>query len=143
MVSGINHVTISVQDLERSLNFYTNVLSLRPLARWHKGAYLLAGEAWLCLALDSQRGGVVSMEYTHMALSVPQESFAATVERLTSYGSPTWQSNRSPGDSFYFLDPDNHKLEIHVSSWRERLKHLVADPPEGFRLLWGADTPAL
>jgi catechol 2,3-dioxygenase-like lactoylglutathione lyase family enzyme len=135
MVSGINHLTLSVRDLERSLNFYANVLSLRPLARWHKGAYLLAGNDWLCLAVDFHRRGEVATEYTHVALSVSRDNFNAAVERLTSYGSPTWQANRSPGDSFYFLDPDGHKLEIHASSWRERLKHMVSNPPKDFRLL--------
>ena len=40
-----------------------------------------------------------------------------------------WQENRSPGDSFYFLDPNGHKLEIHVSDLDARVKTLKDAPP--------------
>ena len=44
MIGSLNHVTLSVRDLDRSFAFYRDVLGLRPLARWKKGVYLLAGE---------------------------------------------------------------------------------------------------
>jgi hypothetical protein len=40
-----------------------------------------------------------------------------------------WQENRSHGKSFYFLDPDGHKLEIHASDLRSRLEDLKHKPP--------------
>lgn len=137
MVKGINHVTLSVVDLDRSLHFYTDILGMRPLARWYSGAYLLAGDDWVCLAVDSRRRASALPEYTHLALTVSQNDFDSAVDRLNSSGAPRWQFNRSPGDSIYFLDPDRHKLEIHVSSWQERLEHMTTNPPKGFKLLSG------
>ena len=42
MISRLNHTTLSVKDLNRFFRFYTEELG-RPVARWYKGAYLLAG----------------------------------------------------------------------------------------------------
>ena len=52
MVVGINHITLSVSNLEISFNFYTQILGCKPLAKWKRGAYLLAGNLWLCLSVD-------------------------------------------------------------------------------------------
>ncbi|MEL7226304.1 MAG: VOC family protein, partial [Cyanobacteria bacterium J06576_12] len=49
MITGLNHVTLSVLDLDRSFEFYTQILSFQPLAKWKKGAYLLAGDLWFTL----------------------------------------------------------------------------------------------
>ena len=37
MITGINHVTLAVSDLERSFSFYTAVIGLRPVAKWARG----------------------------------------------------------------------------------------------------------
>ena len=50
MISGVNHITLSVIDLDKSFKFYTEVLSCKPVAKWKRGAYLLAGNLWLCLS---------------------------------------------------------------------------------------------
>ncbi len=130
MITGLNHTTLAVRDLEKSFLFYTRELGLRPVARWYKGAYLAAGNDWICLNLDSETRTAPYPEYTHLAFSVAQEEFAAMVTCLQEAGVICWQSNRSFGDSFYFLDPDGHKLEIHTSDLKARLGALQATPPK-------------
>jgi catechol 2,3-dioxygenase-like lactoylglutathione lyase family enzyme len=44
MIQSINHITLSIADVERSFAFYTTVLGFRPVAKWPKGDYLLAGD---------------------------------------------------------------------------------------------------
>ena len=34
MIRGINHITLSVQDIEKSFTFYTHVLGLQPIAKF-------------------------------------------------------------------------------------------------------------
>jgi catechol 2,3-dioxygenase-like lactoylglutathione lyase family enzyme len=121
MITGINHVTLSVKDVSESVDFYTGVLGLTPVARWPKGAYLLAGDLWLALVLDSHVRAGPLPEYTHVAFTVPDEDFQELSERVRASGAGIWQDNWTEGDSLYFLDPNGHKLEIHSSDLAARL----------------------
>ncbi|MCC7705074.1 fosfomycin resistance glutathione transferase [Janthinobacterium sp. GW460P] len=130
MLTGLNHLTLSVRDLDRSVVFYRDLLGLRLHARWERGAYLSAGDLWLCLSLDA--GAAISASgYTHYAFSISQEDFPAFAARLRTAGVAEWQHNRSAGDSLYFLDPDGHQLEIHVGSLAQRLAACRAAPYQG------------
>ena len=121
MILGINHITIAVTDLDRSFNFYKNILGFKPLMKHSCGAYLLAGDLWFCLDLDlSTRKGALQ-EYTHFAFTVRQADFSILSEKLRSSNAQIWKDNTSEGDSIYFLDPDGHKLEIHVGNWQSRI----------------------
>jgi catechol 2,3-dioxygenase-like lactoylglutathione lyase family enzyme len=129
MVRGINQITLAVRDLEASFVFYTEVLGLRPVAKWYRGAYLEAGGDWVCLSLDGAARSGSLPEYTHVAFTVDEADFSAAVKRLQGAKVECWQENRSPGASYYFLDPNGHKLEIHVSDLDARVKTLKAAPP--------------
>jgi predicted lactoylglutathione lyase len=69
-------------------------------------------------------------EYTHLAFTIDAADFDATVAKMQAAGVQSWQENRSPGNSFYFLDPDGHKLELHVANLKDRLQALAANPPK-------------
>jgi catechol 2,3-dioxygenase-like lactoylglutathione lyase family enzyme len=130
MIRRINHVTLAVRDLGASFAFYAEVLGLRPVARWFKGAYLEAGTDWICLSLDAETRSGPLGEYTHLAFSVDAESFGEAVKRLRSADVQCWHENRSEGESFYFLDPNGHKLEQHVGNLQSRLNALRELPPK-------------
>lgn len=121
MITGLNHLTLSVSNLDRSFDFYQNTLGCKPLAKWKCGAYLLAGDLWLTLALDSNTNTEVSTEYTHYAFSVSSEAFNYYYQNIEQLSLKVWKDSTSEGDSLYILDPDNHKLELHVGNWQTRL----------------------
>lgn len=129
MLTGLNHLTLAVTDLTRSIAFYQQLPGLRLHARWDNGAYFSCGELWLCLSVDS--AVTEKADYTHYAFTVSAENFAECVEHLQSVGAEMWKSNKSEGESFYFLDPDGHKLEIHVGSLAQRLAACRAKPYAG------------
>jgi catechol 2,3-dioxygenase-like lactoylglutathione lyase family enzyme len=130
MVLGLSHVTFSVSDLDRAFRFYHDVVGLRPVARWYRGAYFAAGEFWFCLNLENEFGDrVPSATYDHIAFSVAAEDFEWLSSRLVDAGVERWHENRSEGDSMYFLDPDGHKLEVHVGDLQSRIESLKATPP--------------
>jgi catechol 2,3-dioxygenase-like lactoylglutathione lyase family enzyme len=119
LIDGINHVTFAVTDLERSVGFSVGGLGARVARKWRAGAYLELGNLWLCLTVDSSL--VPSAGYSHVAFDVAPDAFPAAVRRLESAGARQWKENRSEGASFYFLDPDGHRLELHVGTLRSRL----------------------
>ena len=44
MLKDLNHITLSVSDLEKSLQFYRDVLGFTAHVMWDKGAYFSLGE---------------------------------------------------------------------------------------------------
>jgi catechol 2,3-dioxygenase-like lactoylglutathione lyase family enzyme len=128
MLQGLNHLTLSVSCLETSFNFYTQTLGCKPLARWQRGAYLLAGDLWLCLSLNCDRSK--ALDYTHIAFSVSPESLRQCRQNINQLNLKLWQENTSEGDSLYILDPDDHQLELHVGNWQTRLLAVQQNPYE-------------
>ncbi|MBU2899329.1 fosfomycin resistance glutathione transferase [Vibrio hepatarius] len=125
MVSGLNHLTLAVNDLEVSLAFYIQVLGFKGKVKWAKGAYLSAGDLWLCLSCDKPHP---SKDYSHIAFNVEEENFSALCQRLDKSSIKLWKKNCSEGLSAYLLDPDGHKLEIHCGNLNTRLDSLRAQP---------------
>ena len=129
MLTGLNHLTLAVRELPRSVDFYHQLLGLRLHARWDNGAYLSCGELWLCLSVDATT--TEKTDYTHYAFDVSKESFTVFVARLEPQGVVMWKSNKSEGESYYFLDPDGHRLELHVGSLAQRLAACREKPYSG------------
>ncbi len=75
MITGVNHVTVVVADLDRSLDFWRDALGLSLRAQSSKMAYL-------------------------------------------------------EGGTLYVLDPDGHKLELHLGDLASRLAHYRKTRPE-------------
>lgn len=129
MITGLNHITLVVSDITRSLSFYSDLLNFQPHARWNNGAYLSCGDLWLCLSVDEVS---VSTDYTHIAFGVSKEEYPTTADRLESVGVAIWKNNKSEGNSLYFLDPDHHKLELHDGDLVSRLLAVDQAPYEGW-----------
>ena len=124
MITGINHITLAVSNIAISFDFYYNVLGFKPLCKWNKGAYFLAGNDWFCLNVDNVESD--NKRCTHYAFTVKQEDFLTIKERIIQHGVIIYKDNVSEGESLYFLDPDEHKLEIHVGNWSSRIKNKKA-----------------
>lgn len=132
-ITGINHVTVAVSDLDRSIGFYRDVLGGRLAVRWAHGAYLTLGDLWWCLAVDEPQP---REDYSHLALEVAADDLEGWRRHLEAANVRFWKSDRSEGASLYLLDPDGHRLELHVGSLQTRLDSLRHRPYDG--LVWPA-----
>lgn len=128
MLQDLNHLTFTVNDLDRSIFFYQEILGFKLHAKWDKGAYLSLGNLWLCLSLGqtAQRD-----DYTHYAFSIKATQIDIFRTRLERFGVREWKINTSEGHSIYFLDPDQHKLEAHVGDIFSRLNACREEPYQG------------
>lgn len=140
MITGFNHITLAVKDIERSFTFYRDVLRFTSLCEGEGSAYFLVGDPkqpsclWLCLDRDPHRPETSCN--THYAFSVASEEFKAISNRIIESETIIFKENTSPGDSLYFLDPDGHKLEIHVGDWETRIQSKKENPGNWTNVEW-------
>jgi len=121
----IDHITIVVSDLDRSANFYTQVLGMELVDRPNfsiPGRWLQSGEMQIHLNLAGEDGGEPGVPYMganprsngfHYAFAVEDCDTAA--ETLRDMGIEVIDGPRSRPDRVrqcYFYDPDGHLLEI-------------------------------
>lgn len=131
-VKGFNHLTLSVKDISRSLDFYENQLGFTAEVRWATGAYLSYGDAWLCLSLCLDKKEEMRVHYTHYAFNIDTASLKAMCDDPSL---DIWQANQSEGESLYVRDPDGHQLEFHLGSLSSRLTSLKETPYQGLEWL--------
>lgn len=131
MLRGLNHITITVSNLGRSLHFYSELLGMKPDVCWDRGAYLSLGDSWFCLSCEAVNP---AQDYCHIALDIAENDFHVFANKLRAEHIVEWKQNTSEGNSLYFLDPDGHKLEIHSGNLESRLESLKLYPYKG--LMW-------
>ncbi|MEO0357773.1 MAG: hypothetical protein AAF386_05680 [Pseudomonadota bacterium] len=73
-----------------------------------------------------QGPGTPAQGDTHIAFDCAADDFGEMSDHIRQTAT-IWKENRSEGASLYFLDPDGHKLELHVGSMDSRL----SDPKMG------------
>ena len=120
-ITGLNHLTLAVSDLGRSVAFYSELLGFSIRMRSPSSAYLEAGTLWLALVLDAEVRRGPLPEYSHIAFSVVASELLPLADRLTKAGVSRWQE-ADDSDSFYFVDPDGHKLELYSGTLHDSLQ---------------------
>ncbi|AZK47927.1 VOC family protein [Paenibacillus lentus] len=125
-VVGFSHVTINVSDLDRSLDFYCNLLMMKLRHQGKADAYLEWGSAWICLI---QRPGLnkkieKGMGVDHVAFYINEDDFQEAVSVIERKGVTIVRGpiKRGKGWSINFLDPDGIELELHTSNLDERME---------------------
>jgi hypothetical protein len=71
---------------------------------------------------------------THLAFSLDEGTLEKFTFAIQAKGITIWKQNTGEGAPLYFLDPDKHKLEVHVGSLESRLAALKEQPYENLEL---------
>ena len=129
-VLGIDHVALSVSDLERSLKFYTEVLGLKITERENQKPgveyFLDCGTSLVGLIQGDSKGDNHVLQDgglggNHFSFRARTSDFDRIVEEVRSRDIPiTYLKKREKSWSLYFLDPDGNKLEI--TAWPQEDK---------------------
>jgi lactoylglutathione lyase len=111
---SMNHVSLSVVDVERSAAFYQRVLGMEIISRPANGGLNLGlgGESFLGLYNLPNPGGM-----HHLCIGVEDYNADALAEKLVAHGIEA-DVNRNPanrtsgGDQLYFNDPDGIRIQL-------------------------------
>ena len=125
-VHGLNHVTFSVSDLDKSILFYQSVFEAKLLLRAERMAYLELSGLWLALNVQADiPREEIKQSYTHLAFTLDAADIQPMKQRLKRLGvelRPDRLRVAGEGQSLYFADPDGHLLEFHTGKLVDRLQ---------------------
>ncbi|HWP60961.1 MAG TPA: VOC family protein [Candidatus Acidoferrales bacterium] len=124
---GVYHLGIPVDDMERAIKFYTEVLGMevfktgaddmgRTLAR----AELRSGNDIVVLFQRPKplaRNGFEQDGATHQAFTVDPEDFELAVQKMGEWGVKIHSTplvNRERGRGFYFFDTEGNLLQLYA-----------------------------
>jgi len=116
----IEHVNLTVSDLDHSIAFYCDLLDLE--VRWkglidaeRLGAHVGDDRCYLAL-FQAAADGAVEQDYTRPGLNhfgFVVDDLDATRRRLDRLGGTVhFEPEYEPGRRIYFLDPDGHEVEL-------------------------------
>ena len=115
-LEGIDHVALSVRDVEKAAQWYIDVLGFeKKFERMWDGIPIFIGKGTTALALfpakaDTPVSGDIRM--LHLAMRANRENFVAAQEELKQRGIKFEFQDHEISHSIYFRDPDGHRLEI-------------------------------
>ena len=99
---GLNHIALSVTDVERSRRFYERHLGLRTTSQSTGSAFLDCGENFVALFRSSEPG------LNHYSYSIPDYSQSDAARRLREVG----LEPKLRGGRIYFDDPDGIEVQL-------------------------------
>jgi catechol 2,3-dioxygenase-like lactoylglutathione lyase family enzyme len=112
--SGIDHIVLHVNDVERAKTFYTDVLGMTVYRENERQVFLHAGRQGVALFKKRDDTPLTAgNELNHLALSVATGTYEALKGELEKHGVAV---TGRPGEDrcIYFRDPDGHRLQLMV-----------------------------
>jgi catechol 2,3-dioxygenase-like lactoylglutathione lyase family enzyme len=110
----LNHASLIVSDLDRSVAFYQRVFGLPVKSRQQGGVNLALGDAFLGI----YQGGANAMPHiNHFCFGLRNFDPAATVAALEAQGLPAESRTRDGVTQVYTADPDNLRIQLQDTSF--------------------------
>lgn len=128
----IGHIHLKVSDLDRSINFYRDILGFQLMTKIeNSAAFLSAGGYHHHIGLNTweSEGGSPPPEGTtglyHFAILVPdRKALAKVMKRLMDNDWPVeGAADHGVSEAIYIRDPDDNGIEIYADRPREKWEH--------------------
>jgi catechol 2,3-dioxygenase-like lactoylglutathione lyase family enzyme len=124
-LDGMSHSGFDVEDIERCEKFYTEVLGAKvEWKRTRKGSdkptsmKLYVGDLGLSIGVVSREEKIEVPRAVHWAYRADHEHVLEYIEHVKACGvevdGPVGHGNEPQNVSWFFADPDGHKLEIEA-----------------------------
>jgi catechol 2,3-dioxygenase-like lactoylglutathione lyase family enzyme len=110
----LNHASLIVTDLERSVAFYQRTFGLTVKSRQQGGVNLAVGDAFLGVY---QGGPNATPHIDHICFGLRGFDPAATVAALEAHGLPAESRTRDGVTQVYTADPDNLRVQLQDVSF--------------------------
>ena len=129
MISGLSHITLVVEDLNRSAQMLLEVFGAEEV--YSSGGktfsiasekFFLIGDVWICLMEGSPPK---ERTYNHIAFKIEESQLQDYRKRIEAMGLEVEQGRSrvaGEGQSLYFYDFDNHLWELHTGTLEARLQ---------------------
>ena len=110
--SGVDHVVLHVNDVQRAKKFYTDVLGMTVYREDGRQVFLHAGQQGVALFEKEDDAPLTAgNDLNHLALNVASGTYETLKAELEGHGVIV---TGRPGEDrcIYFRDPDGHRLQL-------------------------------
>lgn len=127
-INFLDHVAIRVSDMEASVQWYENVLGLKPykLPKWGEfPIFLLSGKSGVALFPANEKDVKLNLasknvKIDHFAFNVNRENFEKAKKQFTALNLEFNIQDHYYFDSIYTKDPDGHTVELTTIKVKEQ-----------------------
>lgn len=113
-VKQLNHVTMFVRDVRKSVAFYQDLFGMPVLTRQDPGVNLNAGTGFLGIYPAQARGSAID----HLCLGLENFDADAVLKKLTDRGLKSNIRLRGDTKELYFTDPDDIRVQVQDVRYR-------------------------
>ncbi len=146
----VEQVSLNVLDLEKAIQFYTEIIGFQVLKQTDQKAILTTDDKTALLTLEqpqdvTPKEGKKSGLY-HFAILLPTRAdLSVFLRHIIETGYPLGASDHHVSEALYINDPDGNGIEIYIDrpstdwKWAAGNVHMVTDPLDGDGLLAETD----